>query len=524
MESRSQHSLDKKEDVTQEEYAARHFGEVNNAEQRVFLTDEQSRQVCRKIDKVILPLLMWVYFLQILDKSVIGYGAALGMRAQANLKGNEYSIIGSAGYWAQLGWQPVSAYLIVRIPPRILLTLIVVLWGGSMIGLAASTNYIGLLVSRFFLGLFEASCLPLFAVRVALWYGTNGVASILGSFLAFCLSYIKNPKLYTYQILFLIVGLVTVITGPLIYFRLDDNPAVARFLTEEERTWAVERLRDNNAGDGKNTGFKLKQAWEAIWSPITWLFVAMTFCINTGAAVTNVFGPLIISSFGFDVRRTLLLNIPFGVIQVSVILLSCWCATRFKGKAAILALLMIPCVAGSAILYGLGRGKSLTGPLLFGYYIIGFLFAGNPLIVSWIASNTAGQTKKSVTMAFFNAGSSVGNIVGPLLFKAKDAPAYKAGLGAVMGIFVGNVACVLLLAFVFILANKRKEVTRVKNGKPAKIHDRSMEKSYAANTAEDTSVTDQVEGADVKAPAVVLGQNGLLDLTDFENDEFVYSL
>jgi hypothetical protein len=32
------------------------------------------------------------------------------------------------------------------------------------------------------------------------------------------------------------------------------------------------------------------------------------------------------------------------------------------------------------------------------------LFGGNPLIVSWIAGSTAGQTKKSVIMSLYNAG------------------------------------------------------------------------------------------------------------------------
>jgi hypothetical protein len=45
-----------------------------------------------------LPSIQWVYFLQILDKSVIGYGAIFGMRKEANLVGNQYSVIGSAGY------------------------------------------------------------------------------------------------------------------------------------------------------------------------------------------------------------------------------------------------------------------------------------------------------------------------------------------------------------------------------------------------------------------------------------------
>jgi hypothetical protein len=41
--------------------------------------------------------------------------------AAQNLTGDQYSTIGSAGYWAQLAWQPFSAYLIVKVPPRILM-------------------------------------------------------------------------------------------------------------------------------------------------------------------------------------------------------------------------------------------------------------------------------------------------------------------------------------------------------------------------------------------------------------------
>lgn len=39
-----------------------------------------------------------------------------------NLVGNQYSLIGSSGYWAQLGWQPVLALLIIKVPTRILMT------------------------------------------------------------------------------------------------------------------------------------------------------------------------------------------------------------------------------------------------------------------------------------------------------------------------------------------------------------------------------------------------------------------
>lgn len=118
------------------------------------------------------------------------------------------------------------------------------------------------------------------------YFCSNGLASILGSFLAWALSFIKSPHLYVYQILFLIVGLVTVITGPIIYWRLDNSPATARFLTEEEKVWAVERVRQNKTGTGTNK-VDWKQVPETLFSPLSWLFMTLTFAINTGASGTS---------------------------------------------------------------------------------------------------------------------------------------------------------------------------------------------------------------------------------------------
>ncbi|KAG6034693.1 hypothetical protein E4U41_006457, partial [Claviceps citrina] len=79
---------------------------------QVQLTEEDSRRICRKTDRVILAILVWVYFLQILDKSVLGYGATYGLGRDTGLTGNQYSLVGSAAPIAQLAWQPFSSVLI----------------------------------------------------------------------------------------------------------------------------------------------------------------------------------------------------------------------------------------------------------------------------------------------------------------------------------------------------------------------------------------------------------------------------
>lgn len=250
-------------------------------------------------------------------------------------------------------------------------------------------------------------------------------------------------------------------TAPILWFRLDNSIVTARFLSEDDRKKGVERLRANNTGV-VNTEFKWKQVLELFIEPKTWLFLAMSFCVNVGASVSNVFGPLILQGLvGFSSYTAILLNIPFGALQLLVILASSWAAYRFKTKSWIFGLAMVPVVIGVAILYALPHNSSNQGGLLVGYYLIAFVFSGerlplrlgalsfslassswsvltsrsptaNPLIVSWMSANTAGATKKAAAFTAFNAASSAGNICGPYLFKAEDAPGESSRFGEIV--------------------------------------------------------------------------------------------
>lgn len=304
---------------------------------------------------------------------------------------------------------------------------------------------------------------------------------------------------------------MTVVTAPFVYWKLDNDIPSARFLTEEEKPQAMERLRANQTGTG-NREFRMKHVAEAGIELKTYLWIGMAMLLNIGASVTNVFGPLILSGLGFDNYKTTLLNMPFGALQLIVILVASYLAQKARLKAAILAAFMLPVVAGLAILYAIPRNQSVQGALLAGYYLLAFLFGGNPLIVTWIVGNTAGTTKKSIVMSLFNAATSAGNIVGPLLFSEKDAPAYHPGLRACLGIFVALVAVVFIQWGNLVVLNRMQERRRVRNGKPAKMVDRSMMNQYQEEGA-------QEDGEDGEQQ---IGDNAFLDLTDRENDEFVY--
>lgn len=128
-------------------------------------------------------------------------------------------------------------------------------------------------------------------------------------------------------------------------------------------------------------------------------------------------------------------------------------------------------------------------------------------------------------MSVYNAASSAGNIIGPLLFQSSDAPEYRPGLRSVLAIFVTLAACTIIQLGNLMFLNKLQERKRVKNGKPAKIKDRSMDSKYHdADEQPEDFATGTAEGDPQARPAhhARIGDNAFLDLTDRQNDEFVY--
>lgn len=313
--------------------------------------------------------------------------------------------------------------------------------------------------------------------------------------------------------IFLFGGLLTIISTPYVWWKLDNDVPSARFLTEKERAQAVERLRANQTGIGSHV-FKWSQVLEIFLEPKSYLWFSMALFMNVGANVSNTFGPLILNGLGFSKSITSLLNMPFGAVQLLVILFGSFATHKFKVKSPVLVILMLPVVAGIAMLYVLPRGHGEQSALLAAYYLIAFLFGCNPLIVSWIVGNTAGATKKSIIMSIYNAGSSAGNIIGPLLFNSRDAPEYLPGLRADLGITVAFIAVVIIQLVNLIFLNKMQARRRVANGKSAVIHDRSMDRHFIP--------TNEVEVDDVTKPAQEGSDEPVADQTDRQNDEFVY--
>ncbi|KAH8657180.1 MFS transporter [Tricladium varicosporioides] len=495
---------------------------LQNANQNVVLSAEDNARVLRKIDLTILPIMLAVYFLQQLDKSTLSYASVFGLVKDAHLGGQDYSWLGSIVYVAQLVMQPVIAFFLVKLPTGKFAAAMVLCWGIVLSCMSVAKNFKGLLATRFFLGCFEASVAPTFIAitqmwwrrseqtnRNASWYAMNGVTNMVGSLLAWGLGHIHSTALHSYQIIFLACGLLTVVFSIVVFLFMPDSPVEAKFLNDHDKLLAVERLRDNQMGV-VSTEWKWEHVTESLLDLKTWFWFSLIFSISIPSGGITTFGPLIINSFGFDSFKTILLNIPFGAVQIIATMGGAALATYTKRKGPVLALLCIPPIIGCVILLCIPHAKAHKGPLLVGYYLISVYPGISPLIYSWSSQNTAGETKKKTTTAVLFIGQSAGNIIGPHLYTTTEAPEYRRGLLSNLVLFIALIILVILTTLYLMLLNKKHAKRRVAVGKSAVVIDKSM-MNVQERAVHDA--IDENEASESKA---------FDDETDLKNEDFIF--
>ncbi|KAI1762030.1 MFS general substrate transporter [Hypoxylon sp. FL1150] len=488
----------------------------------VVLTPEDEKRLLRKIDRNMMPLLCIVYGLNYLDKTTLSYASIMGIKKDLNLVGmfaspmafllrdvanvffvvcSRPGLLSSIFYFGYLFWEWPTNRLLQRLPLAKYSAINVIMWGLTLCCLAAVKDFGGAMTVRFFLGAFEAAVSPGFALftsqwytkreqgtRVAWWFGFNGWAQIVGGFVAYGIAVgtEAHPILIkSWQLIFLVTGFFTAFMGGLFLYLMPDSQLNARFLTEQERVMAVERIRVNQQGVG-NKHFKWYQCKEALTDPMIWAFVlySVIFSIPNGG-VSNYFSQLIVS-FGFTDNQSLLLGAPGGAIQIITLLAAGYLGDRFKNRILFGAAGVL--IAAVGLLMILVIPVSNSGGRLAGYYLYQSATTGFVALLGLISTNVAGWTKKTTAAAMYLVAYCVGNIIGPQVFQSTDAPQYRnANITLIVCVFVA----LAILIFINVWCRRQNKVKAAIRASPG----------YA-----------KVDGQE------------FLDLTDRENPEFIYSL
>ena len=190
---------------------------------------------------------------------------------------------------------------------------------------------------------------------------------------------------------------------------MPDNQLNARWLSKGDRRLAIERVRVNQQGIG-NKHFKMYQFKEALLDPLTWAFAFYACAADIpNGGISNFFSQLIVS-FGYTPEESLLYGTPAGAVEIVTLLVSGWLGDHYGHRILISCWGLVVAIMGVLLIIALPLSSNKGR--LAGYYLTQAAPAPFVALLSLIATNVAGYTKKTTVAALFLIAYCTGNIIG----------------------------------------------------------------------------------------------------------------
>lgn len=369
------------------------------------------------------------------------------------------------------------------VPAAKWLGLNVIFWGIATASGAAATSYRTLLVSRIFLGIFEATIGPSLllissqwytkseqAPRFSFWYCGLGFGQIIGGAISYGFQHVApGTGLAGWRIMFVTLGCVTVVIGLATLWLVPDTPMQARWLTDSEKVALLKHVSINRTGI-QSRKFQPRQVLEALMDPQLYLMVLAVILVSTdrlrnfscansvqlsvSSGVVTTYSATLIRNLGYVPKRAALMNMPSGVVSIFFTVLVGIGIRKQSNRWLWIVICIIPAIIGGALMSFLPISN--RNGCLAGIYLVNAVVAPLPVLYAWTAANVSGSTKRAFAAAVVSGSFSIGNIIGPQTFQAKDAPGYRPAKIAVMGTQAGCAVVTVALYIYYRWQNQKR--------------------------------------------------------------------
>ncbi|OJU11300.1 MAG: 2-ketogluconate transporter, partial [Caulobacterales bacterium 68-7] len=234
---------------------------------------------------MIMPIVFITYSLAYLDRANYGFAAAAGMADDLKITAQMSSLIGALFFLGYFFFQIPGAIYAQRQSVKKLVFVSLILWGGCAALTGVIHDAAWLLVIRFLLGVVEAAVMPAMLIYLADWF-TKSERSRANTFLI-----LGNPvtvlwmsvlsgylvQVAGWRMMFIAEGLPAVIWAFFWWVLVQDKPAQAKWLTDEEKAGLEAQLASEQAGLKAVKNYR-----EAFKSPKVILLCAQYFCWSIG--------------------------------------------------------------------------------------------------------------------------------------------------------------------------------------------------------------------------------------------------
>ncbi|KAF5010835.1 hypothetical protein FDECE_3008 [Fusarium decemcellulare] len=411
------------------------------------------KRLRRKIDLYIVPLVAVLYLFCFIDRTNIGNARLANFEEDLGLKGNDYNLVLSVFY---------VSYAVFEIPATLLL---------CTVGTAFVETRGQVLACRFLLGIFEAGMLPGIAYYLSRWYRRAELSFRLGLYMVMAplagafgglfasgiLSLDRFGSLKEWRMIFGIEGIITIGLALITLALLTDNPATARWLSEEEKILALDRVKSERlAQDRVLDKMNMTKLKNGILNPIT-LSTAFIFLLSNIVVLgISFFLPTIIRTIYPDETRVQqqLLTVPPYVVGSVTLLLVSWLATRYDTRQFFLFLCGPLVMVGYAILIA-STDPNVRYAAIFITATCVF-FAGS-LANAQVSANTVSDTARNVAISTNSMFGYLGGLIATWTYLPWDGPMYPIGNG--LNLAVSGAISITALTFLWWMKmdNKRRD-------------------------------------------------------------------
>ncbi|KAI6913518.1 MFS general substrate transporter [Hortaea werneckii] len=431
------------------------------------ISDKEARRCLWKIDLAILPILAFSVIIAAVDKVVISNAAIYGMKADTNLKEDEYSWVGSIFYFGYLIFEYPAGYILQKLPVARVFAVTSFCWGALMMCTAAAQNFGGLAACRFLMGMAEAFIFPLCALVTVMWwkndeqpiraaiYLSQG-SSIFTGIVSYGIGH-AHTSIASWRLLFLVLGGFSILWAGIVWIFLPDSPTTCWYMSDRQKYICLQRIRGNNTGLEEKDRVKCRQVRECMEDPRTWLLFVFSIAQNIPNGGIITFSAIIVSGLGYSTLNTTLLGIPTGIIATLWAWLMAWPAGRLKNaRCLIIAGANCVTIVCSVLMWKLPRSNQHG--LLAAYYIFYTYWGPYCMAQTLYMSNTSGHSKKVSMGAVYFVGYCVGNIIGPQVFRDADAPKYSHGYSGLLACLCVAIATVLAYGYLCFRENRKRDL------------------------------------------------------------------
>lgn len=206
--------------------------------------------------------------------------------------------------------------------------------------------------------------------RIGLFYCAAPLSGAFGGLLASGLSQIKTGSYIRWPWIFFIEGAITVVYGITCLFFMPHTPSHSKFLTPEERTVALARLKqDYHGGANKDEVDDERFDWHwvrmAFVSPNLWFTSLAWFFLLIPLYSFSLFLPTIIKGFGYSPTVTQLLSVPPNMASFVLVLVTAAYSDKLRVRGPFMIGGCLLAIIGYAMLLGAKKMEVRYGGTFF---------------------------------------------------------------------------------------------------------------------------------------------------------------